>query len=278
MKILKTRVAVSNHSNEVKSQGKKLSFVPTMGALHQGHISLVTLAKKNSDHVIASIYVNPTQFGPNEDFDSYPRDIQNDLDLLEKAGCNAVFIPDEKEIYPEGKPESKNIVKENADILCGKSRPQFFHGIWLVVSRFFEIVQPDMALFGEKDFQQLQIIRNMAEEEGFNIEIIGAPIIREADGLAMSSRNKYLTEEERKIAPKLYEELKHIAEKILHRESVEHAISEAKGKLTNVGFDVDYLELRDSESLKLLNEYNPKARLFAAAMLGKTRLIDNIPI
>lgn len=279
MDIFTKMMETSNHSKALKSQGKKLGFVPTMGALHDGHLSLIETAKKHSDSVIVSIFVNPTQFAENEDFGDYPRVLEKDLELLKNIGCDAVFTPTEEEIYPEGKPEAKNIVKNNADILCGKSRPHFFHGVWLVVSRLFRIVEPVSAVFGEKDFQQLHIIRQMAKLEELDIDIIGAPIVREKSGLAMSSRNKYLSQEQLKIASNLFIEMSKVEKNLSKGENFTQTIQNAKDNLIVNGFDnIDYLEVRDSETLEELNEYKKGARIFAAAFSGKTRLIDNYEI
>ncbi len=280
MKIFTKVSDVLNHSNAVKSQGKKLCLVPTMGALHDGHLSLVREAKKHCESVIATIFVNPVQFAAHEDFGEYPRTLNADLASLESLGVDAVFTPTETEIYPKGKPEAKDVVpNEFANILCGKSRPHFFHGVWVVVRRLFEITKPDVAIFGEKDFQQLFIIRQMAKKEGFEINIIGAEIVREKTGLAMSSRNKYLNDEQLIIAANLYHELKSLSEELKQGKNVDLSINNAKNNLISKGFDsVDYIEYRDSETLEVLNEYNKGSRLIAAAYLGNTRLIDNYGI
>lgn len=278
MFITSSKNEIFNHSKKVKSQGKKVSLVPTMGALHQGHLELIKTAQQHSDEVIASIFINPTQFSANEDFNTYPKSLERDLELLNKTGCNAVFTPTEQEIYPNGKPEAKNIVPaEIANILCGNSRPHFFHGVWIVVSRLFEATEPNIAIFGEKDYQQLFAIKYMTRLKKLGIEIIGAPIIRESDGLAMSSRNAYLNEAEREIAPLLHKELKKISSNLKENTNYKQLIKNSKDYLLENGFDnIDYLEIRDSNNLEELNEYRDSARIFAAAFLGKTRLIDNI--
>ncbi len=238
------------------------AFVPTMGALHEGHLSLMRLAKERCESVIASIYVNPTQFAPHEDFDSYPRDLEGDLALLENEGVDLVFLPSEADIYPSG-PAARTKSGCAAEGLESKFRPHFFDGVATVVSRFFEIVKPAHAVFGEKDFQQLQVIREMVETGGLPIEIIGGPIARDEHGLALSSRNEYLSAEELEIARMLNQIVYKAAEN-----PTEDVLKEAQEMLLTAGFErINYVAYKP--------EWN---RVLAAAWLGKTRLIDNCSI
>ncbi len=254
-------------------QGKsaRVAFVPTMGALHEGHLSLIRLAKQKADIVVASVFVNPTQFGPNEDYGRYPRDEEGDAKLLAGAGCDAVFMPSVDEIY--GRDVKADISKvRNDDILCGAFRPGHFAGVVTVVGRLFDIIKPDVAVFGEKDFQQLWILRDNFKD----IEIVGAPILRESDGLAMSSRNRYLSEAERAVAAKLNVTLRDVIGWLATGIDTKTALESAKNAILNNGFDkLDYIELREDDSLETTKKVSGKTRVFAAVWLGKTRLIDN---
>ena len=273
MFIARTKQEIINFISEAR-QGKtaKIAFVPTMGALHAGHLSLIKLAKQQADVVIASIFVNPTQFGPNEDFNVYPRPLEDDCKALAEAKCNVAFIPDIKEIYDNGLDDGKREVR-NADILCGKFRPGHFSGVVQIVGKLFDIVKPDVAIFGEKDFQQLWILKDNFK----NINIVGAPIVREADGLAMSSRNKYLSAEERVIAGKLNVVLKNAAVEIKQGTDIQKTLEKAKNDILNSGFTkIDYIEAREEDNLELTKKASDKTRIFGAVWLGKTRLIDNI--
>ena len=252
MQVARTQAEIDTIRKDIK----KLAFVPTMGALHEGHLSLVRLAQKHADTVIVSIFVNPTQFAPHEDFDSYPRDYETDLKQLEREGVDIVFLPTEDVLYPDG---FESAVKAGAagQGLETDFRPHFFDGVVNVVYRLFNAVKPDMAIFGKKDFQQLQVITEMVKEQNLPIDIIGGSIARDEQGLALSSRNAYLSEEELKIARTLNVILKNAAKT--------DDLEAAKRRLLENGFDkVDYIEKR----------WN---RVLAAAWLGKTRLIDNIP-
>jgi pantoate--beta-alanine ligase len=243
----------------------KIAFVPTMGALHDGHLSLVKIAKEKADFVVVSIFVNPTQFAPHEDFASYPRTVESDAEKLRTAGVDALFLPAEHDIYPNGK-ESSVVPGESATNLESDFRPHFFAGVVNVVSRLFDAVKPDIAMFGEKDFQQLQVVREMVTDLKLPIEIIGAPTARDAEGLALSSRNAYLSSGEIEIARLLNKTLHQVAEKIKAGENENTVIAQAKDILLTVGFDkVDYIAHRWD-------------RVLAAVWLGKTRLIDNIEI
>jgi len=258
-------------------KGSKTALVPTMGALHSGHISLVELAKKHADCVIMSIFVNPTQFGPNEDFDAYPRTLDADMALAEKAGVDILYAPDTKDMYGDGIATTIN-VGDIANELCGKTRPGHFNGVATVVTKFLLRTLPNVAIFGEKDYQQLCIIRQVVEDLDLPVEIIGAPTMREADGLAMSSRNRYLDEDQRKNAPKLYEILRLLSQRIASGNDVEKTLLEGGSLLKYAGFAMDYLTLCDAETLTPQTVYEAPARLLAAGYLGTTRLIDNVAV
>ncbi|MCB1651957.1 MAG: pantoate--beta-alanine ligase [Alphaproteobacteria bacterium] len=247
----------------LKEEGRTIGFVPTMGALHAGHLSLVDLARRHADKIIVSIFVNPTQFAPHEDFDAYPRDLEGDAAKLDTAGVDIVYAPRETDIYPDGKDIT---VKAGAMAkgLEGDFRPTHFDGVVTVVHRLFSQVQPDVAVFGEKDFQQLQVIKEMAAAERLSVEIVGGLIARDEHGLALSSRNAYLSAEELEIARKLNKILRHCAEEIARGRAVETATQEAENALLEAGFDkIDYVRFW-------------QGRVLAAAFLGRTRLIDNI--
>lgn len=258
----------------VKNRSKTIVFVPTMGALHAGHMSLVERGKRIPNAlIVVSIFVNPTQFGPNEDFSRYPRTLDADAEMLEKAGANVLFLPDVETIYPPGYETVVSLPKLSKR-WDGEHRPGHFDGVATVVARLFGLVMPEYAIFGEKDFQQLAIIRRMVEDLALSPYIIGAPTMREVDGLAMSSRNRYLNEDERRIAPKLYETLQSLSKK-----ADREAIEVAKHGLLESGFSkIDYLALVDTDTLEPLDKPKNPARLLAAAWLGTTRLIDNIEV
>ncbi len=278
MQLARQLIAVRAAMRDLRADGGTVAFVPTMGALHDGHLSLIARAHEVADHVVASIFVNPTQFGEGEDLESYPRPEEEDRTKLEKAGCDLLWAPTPDEIYPAGFSTSFR-VSGVSEGLCGASRPGHFDGVALVVAKLFNQIGPDYALFGEKDYQQLALIRRMARDLDFNIEIIGVPTVREADGLALSSRNAYLSEDERRRAVALPDAMREAAAAILGGESVSFAIIAAKAKLFEAGFSaVDYIELRDAETLEPLETLDRPARLIAAAQIGRTRLIDNIAV
>ncbi len=285
-KTITTAAELTRHIVALKSQGKTIGFVPTMGALHDGHVSLVEIAQKNADIVVVSIFVNPAQFAPHEDFDSYPRMVEKDVAMLAEKAVDVVYLPTKEEIYPNGI-DPYFTVGAIGQILEGKPRPHFFDGVGQVVLRLFAQTLADVAVFGEKDYQQLTIIRKIVQENGLKLNIIGAPIIiigapiiREKDGLAMSSRNMYLNETVRKISPLLYNTLLNIAEKIRHGEKQEHVLARAVAQLLAGGFEqVDYIEICDSITLKPWDGSLEKpARILAAARLNAVRLIDNIEL
>lgn len=260
-----------------RTTAQKIALVPTMGALHAGHIALVKEARKRAAKVIVSIFVNPTQFGPGEDFESYPRDEAADLAKLAEASVDAVFAPTVAEMYPDGCATTIN-VGGPAEDLEAISRPQFFSGVATIVAKLLQSASPDFALFGEKDYQQLLVIRRMVTDLAFPVEIVGIPTIRETDGLALSSRNAYLSEAERVTAPRLNAALRVAAEAIRSGGSADTAISIARSKLTGAGFKVDYMRLRNANTLEPVKEPTERRRLLVAAWLGKTRLIDNVGV
>ncbi|MFT6124644.1 MAG: pantoate--beta-alanine ligase, partial [Shewanella sp.] len=268
---------IREHVKTWRSKGETVAFVPTMGNLHQGHITLVNEAKKRADHVVVSIFVNPMQFSANEDLDGYPRTLAQDSEKLMLAGTELLFTPTPEIIYPKGLAQQTFIeVPEIGDELCGASRPGHFRGVATIVSKLFNIVQPDIALFGRKDFQQLMIIKTMVEDLSMPIDVIGVETIREASGLAMSSRNGYLTTEEKHSAATLKQALDSIVNAIQRGEAIQQAISIAKKRLITVGFTPDYLEVRNANTLRQVTAADSELVVIGAAYLGKARLIDNV--
>jgi pantoate--beta-alanine ligase len=251
-----------------------------MGALHEGHLSLVRRSHGLAARTVASIFVNPAQFAPTEDFGAYPRQEAHDLELLQKAGCHLAFIPSAEEMYPEGF-QTSVAVGTVAQGLCGASRTHFFGGVATVVCKLLNQARPDFAIFGEKDYQQLLVIRRMVKDLNMSVEIVGAPIVREADGLAMSSRNAYLSADERAVAGKLNGVLRAAAGKLEAGADVEPTLVAARAEIASAGFDrIDYLEARSADLLEPAGPgpVDRPSRLFAAVILGRTRLIDNWPI
>ena len=261
-----------------REAGEKIALVPTMGALHAGHMALVEAAKAEADRVVASIFVNPLQFGPSEDLDRYPRQEAEDAELLAHHGCDLLWLPTADQLYPPGFSTTVSVagVSERWD---GASRPSHFAGVATVVAKLLTAVRPDLAFFGEKDFQQLAVIRRMEADLGLGVEIRGVPTVRDADGLALSSRNAYLSPDERARAVSLPQALEQAREAILGGEPVEAALGDAKCKLVDAGFNrIDYVALVDAATLEPLQAASGEMRLIAAAVIGTTRLIDNIRV
>ncbi len=263
---------------EWRRQGRRVALVPTMGALHAGHLSLVRLALERAERVVASVFVNPAQFGPNEDFASYPRGEADDAARLRETGAHLMFAPAVEEMYPPGFATTVSVAGVSEG-LCGAHRPGHFEGVATVVTKLLLQALPDMAVFGEKDYQQLMVIRRLTRDLDIPVEIVGGATVREADGLALSSRNAYLSPEERRIAPALYRALAETAAALAAGEEAPLLLARAREAVLAAGFrDVEYLELRDAETLAPLDRAARPARLLAAARLGRTRLIDNVPV
>jgi len=275
---MKTYTSIESLKKELKNLKKKnrsIGFVPTMGYLHKGHISLIKRARKDNDIVVASIYVNPLQFGVNEDYGRYPRDLERDKRMLKENGCDILFAPSDKEMYKEQLVSVR--IKDLSEKLCGISRPTHFEGVLTVVAKLFNIVTPDRAYFGEKDFQQYLIIKKMVEDLNFNLKVIACPIVREKDGLAMSSRNTYLSEDERKRALVLYRSLKAGKEIIEKSGDIKKAKETIREIIESEKPDrIDYIEIYDENGLKEITNDTKYCRIFLAVFFGKTRLIDNM--
>lgn len=260
-----------------RSTKKLIGFVPTMGNLHEGHLTLVRAAKKICDVVVVSIFVNPIQFGAGEDFDSYPRTLEQDSRLLADVDCDIIFAPSVEQMYGT-QPRLTNIsVGQITDDLCGKSRPGHFDGVAVVVTKLFNIVQPDFAFFGQKDYQQLAVIRQLVQDLNMPLEVIGVPIVRAEDGLALSSRNGYLSEQQRAIAPKIYQLLKQAEQQLHEGHALAQVLESISNQLTQAGFVVDYVEARQT-NLQPIAQFDRNVVLFVAAKLGTTRLIDNLQV
>lgn len=277
MKTETTIQGLSASLSPARSARKIIGFVPTMGNLHEGHLNLVREAKKICDVVVVSIFVNPIQFGPNEDFDSYPRTLEQDSHLLADVGCDIIFAPSVEQMYGN-KPRLTNIsVSEITNDLCGLQRPGHFDGVAVVVTKLFNIVQPNFAFFGQKDYQQLAVIRQFVRDLNIPLEVIGVPITRAKDGLALSSRNGYLSAEHRAIAPTIYQSLTAAEQELHSGVSLADVLEHIKQKLTQAGFIVDYVEARTPE-LQKIEAFDQDVVLFVAAKLGTTRLIDNLQV
>lgn len=277
MKTETTIQGLSASLSPARSARKIIGFVPTMGNLHEGHLNLVREARKLCDVVVVSIFVNPIQFGPNEDFENYPRTLEHDSHLLADVGCDIVFAPSVEQMYGN-KPRFTNIsVSDITNDLCGLQRPGHFDGVAVVVTKLFNIVQPNFAFFGQKDYQQLAVIRQFVRDLNIPLEVIGVPITRAEDGLALSSRNGYLTEEQRKIAPTIFQSLKAAEQELHNGVSLVEVLENIKHTLTQAGFIVDYVEARTPE-LQKIEAFNQNVILFVAAKLGTTRLIDNVQV
>lgn len=262
-----------------RAAGRTVGLTPTMGALHEGHLTLVALARRHAERVVATIFVNPTQFGPTEDFAAYPRDEARDAAMLAGAGCDLLYAPSVAEMYPPGFATGVRVTGLT-DVLCGAARPGHFDGVAQVVAKYLNQAQADVAVFGEKDWQQLAVIRRLAADLDIPTRILGAPIARDADGLAMSSRNRYLTPAERAAAPALHGALQVAAASIRGGGAIDAALARARDAVLAAGFArIDYLEARDGVTLApMAMGGEGTGRLFAAAFLGRARLIDNVPV
>jgi pantoate--beta-alanine ligase len=280
MDTVTTIAAVREHVRGWRRQGLRVAFVPTMGNLHAGHMSLIQAARRHGERFVASIFVNPMQFGPNEDFAHYPRTPLEDARMLAAAGCNLMFSPEVREVYPNGAERATRIeVPGLSRILCGEFRPGHFEGVATVVAKLFHIVEPDVAVFGEKDFQQLTVIRRMVADLCMPVAIIGAPTVRDADGLAMSSRNQYLTAAERTLAPTIHATLQAAAQRLAAGDA-EFASIERAGvqALESAGFRPDYFAVRDATNLNAPLAGTRALVVLTAARIGKARLIDNVQV
>ncbi|EEC0295780.1 TPA: pantoate--beta-alanine ligase [Salmonella enterica] len=277
MLIIETLPLLRQHIRRLRLEGKRIALVPTMGNLHDGHMKLIDEAKDRADVVVASIFVNPMQFDRPDDLARYPRTLQEDCEKLNKRKVDYVFAPAVEEIYPRGLEGQTYVdVPGLSTMLEGASRPGHFRGVSTIVSKLFNLVQPDIACFGEKDFQQLALIRKMVADMDYDIEIIGVPIMRAKDGLALSSRNGYLTAEQRKIAPGLFKVMSSIGEKLQAGErDLDEMIAIAAQELNEKGFRADDIQIRDADTLLELTENSKRAVILMAAWLGQARLIDN---
>ena len=277
--IVKTKHSLQEKIALWRKKGTSIGLVPTMGFLHEGHFSLIRKSLKKADKTVVTIFLNPLQFGPIDDFDKYPRNENKDLKALEALGVELVFMPSVEEMYPFGSSITKISVPVISDLLEGHFRPGFFDGVATVVGKLFAQILPDYAFFGEKDFQQLLVIKQMAKDLDFSVEIINCPTIRENDGLALSSRNSYLSHEERKIAPLLYQISNNILKETLSGKPITETVKSAKIQLLKGGFTkVDYITICDSADLREIGKLEMGGRILGAAHLGNTRLIDNIEI
>ena len=280
MKVFHTVSGLRDDLNKDRRRGLRIGFVPTMGNLHQGHLALVKQARETNDIVVCSIFVNALQFGLNEDWDKYPRTYESDCEKLRESGCDYLFHPDDIEMYPNGlDTQSRVICPTMTDMLCGVSRPGHFEGVTTVVSKLFNIVQPDEAVFGIKDYQQLAVIRRMAEDLCMPVQISAAPIHREADGLAMSSRNSYITDEERPRVTVLKQSLEWIAEQIQDGSRDFSKLEQSAGQqLIDAGFALDYITISNSKTLEPAADDDIEITILGAMFTEKARLIDNLSI
>lgn len=277
MLIIDSVALLRREIRDFRKNNKRIALVPTMGNLHEGHMTLVEEAKARGDVVVVSIFVNPMQFERPDDLERYPRTLQEDCEKLNKRGVDLVFAPSPAEVYPKGlAPQTQVDVPVISTILEGASRPGHFRGVSTIVSKLFNLVQPQVACFGQKDFQQLALLRTMVEDMGYDIEIVGVPIVRAKDGLALSSRNGYLTAEERKLAPQLNKIMNALAERLSQGERhVDEMLQETAQQLREAGFTPDELFIRDAKTLQELSVDSTSAVILMAAWLGKARLIDN---
>jgi pantoate--beta-alanine ligase len=276
MQIIDHIADLERRLRSLQSEGLRVALVPTMGALHDGHLSLIRIAREHAEIVVASVFINPTQFGPNEDFTRYPRDLAGDSKKLEPVGCDIIFAPDTKEMYPQGF-ETEVQVRKTSLGLCGDVRPGHFKGVTTVVLKLFSIARPDVAVFGEKDLQQLAVIRAMVRDLALDVRVIGAPLVREADGLAMSSRNAFLQADDRKRALAISRGLFLAKEAYERGERVGTAlVAQVRAELSSESIEPEYLELRSFDGLQPLDRADQPAVLVLAARVGSTRLIDNL--
>ncbi|MGE0115048.1 MAG: pantoate--beta-alanine ligase [Steroidobacteraceae bacterium] len=273
-------VAILERVHAWRRQGLRVALVPTMGNLHKGHATLVARARDHADRVVVSIFVNPLQFGPNEDFAAYPRTPDEDRALLAEYHADLLFAPEVSDMYPQTTQQHTIVqVPELSDILCGVVRPGHFIGVATVVAKLFNIVQPDVALFGEKDYQQLAIIKRMAIDLCMPLQVIGVPTVRDSDGLAMSSRNRYLSAEQRRLAPHIYAILSAVEQQLLQGERDFPALEQAAAEqLKQAGFAPDYVSIRDAYTLQLPHAQSRRLVVLTAARLGRARLIDNVQV
>ncbi len=279
MIICKTKSEIRALMTQWRQEGQTIGAVPTMGALHEGHLSLIDVAARECDRVVASVFVNPLQFAPHEDFDAYPRDLESDGAMLSGRGCQALFAPERVSLFPADFSTNISVagVGENH---CAIARPHFFDGVATIVAKLLLILRPDVAVFGEKDFQQLAVIRRMVRDLDVDVRILGGPTVREADGLAMSSRNQYLSADERAIAPALFRTIRQAGERVSAPGAKWSEIGAwATGEILAAGFtSVDYVDFVDAATLEMIDQAGPEGRILTAARLGETRLIDNIAV
>ncbi len=279
MRVIHSVVEMQEYVSAIKARGETIAFVPTMGYLHRGHLDLMVMGRGAGDHLIISIFVNPTQFGVNEDLDQYPRDFERDMELAADVGVECIFAPDDAEMYPEGYATYVG-VEGLTEKLCGRSRPTHFRGVTTVVNKLFNIVKPDFAIFGQKDYQQLVVIRRMVKDLNLDVKILGHPIVREEDGLAMSSRNKYLSIDQREKALVLNRTLKHVkslcAAGTVATAELKTAAEAMIGSVDGVA--IDYIEIVHPDSLEALERIERSAVMAVAVRVGETRLIDNISL
>ena len=277
-RIVATVCSLREATSAFRKNGERVALIPTMGALHSGHLTLIEVARKISDRIVVSIFINPTQFSVSEDLESYPRRTKEDLDILNSKKVDLVFMPRVNEMY--GADFSTSVIVAGPSIgLEGDSRPHFFNGVATVVTKLLLQCQPDTAVFGEKDYQQLQVIRRLVVDLNIACQVLGVPTVRESDGLACSSRNLYLNPHQRRIAPELYKNLQETAHQIRAGENLPSAIHMCRQRLSDAEFDnIDYLDVCDPVSLRSISKYKHGARLLGAVWLGKTRLIDNLEV
>ena len=278
--VVHDREELAEQIQDWRRQGEHIALVPTMGNLHAGHMSLVDLAREHAERVVVSIFVNPTQFGQDEDFDKYPRTLERDTRRLRKISADLIFAPSVETMYPFGIEDATRVtVPRFTENFCGASRPGHFDGVTSVVARLYAMVQPDVAIFGQKDYQQQLVIRHMTEDLRLPIKVVTAETVREENGLAMSSRNQYLSDEERETAAQMYATLSHVGEELQNgRRNFEALEAEATDALTGAGFDVDYFAIRRAQNLEIPDRDCDELVLLAAAQLGAARLIDNIVV